>query len=86
MTIWGDFQGLTGVTREGKGVKKFGNLGDVIYGWSFIKMLFSYQEHKYMTPLYPLSYKCTYYWKLLILLTLRSIPSLMKIEDIPNIY
>ena len=34
MEIWGDFQGLTGVTRGGRGVKKLGNWGDVIYGWS----------------------------------------------------
>ena len=34
MTIWGDFQGLTGVPTGGRGVKKFENWGDVIYGWS----------------------------------------------------
>ena len=32
--IWGDFQGLTGVTRGGRGVKFLENWGDVIYGWS----------------------------------------------------
>ena len=34
MAIWGDFQGLTGVTGGGRGVKKSENWGDVIYGWS----------------------------------------------------
>ena len=34
MAIWGDFQGLTGVTGGGRGVKKLENWGDVIYGWS----------------------------------------------------
>ena len=34
MEIWGDFQGITGVTRGGRGVKKLENWGDVIYGWS----------------------------------------------------
>ena len=28
----GDFQGMTGVTRGGRGVKKLGNWGDVNYG------------------------------------------------------
>ena len=34
MAIWGDFQGLIGVTGGGRGVKKLENWGDVIYGWS----------------------------------------------------
>ena len=34
MKIWGDFQGITGVTRGGRGVQKLENWGDVIYGWS----------------------------------------------------
>ena len=34
MAIWGDFQGLTGVTGGGRGVKKLENWDDVIYGWS----------------------------------------------------
>ena len=32
LVIWGDFQGMTGVTRGGRGVKKLENWGDVIYG------------------------------------------------------
>ena len=36
MAILGDFQGLTWVTRGGRGVKKLENWGDVIYGWSLI--------------------------------------------------
>ena len=32
MAIWGDFQGLNGVTRGGRGVEKLENWGDVIYG------------------------------------------------------
>ena len=31
LAIWGDFQGISGVTRGGRGVKKFENWGDVIY-------------------------------------------------------
>ena len=38
--IWGDFQGITGVTRGGRGVKKLENWGDVIYGWSHSEMAF----------------------------------------------
>ena len=34
MGIWGDFQGLTEATGGGRGVKKFENWGDVVYGWS----------------------------------------------------
>ena len=34
LVIWGDFQGIIGVTRGGRGVKNFENWGDVIYGWS----------------------------------------------------
>ena len=34
MAIWGDFQGVIGVTRGGRGVKKDEIWGDVIYGWS----------------------------------------------------
>ena len=34
MGLWGDFQGLTEATRGGRGVKKFENWGDVVYGWS----------------------------------------------------
>ena len=44
MVIWGDFQGLNGVTRGGRGVKKLENWGDVIYGWSlkiFSKIVYS---------------------------------------------
>ena len=37
MAIWDDFQGLTGVTRRGRGVKKLENCGDVIHGWSLSK-------------------------------------------------
>ena len=37
MAIWGDFQGLSGMTRGGRGVKNLENLGDVIYGWSLMK-------------------------------------------------
>ena len=37
MAIWGDFQGLTGVTGGGRGVKKMANWGDVIYRWSLSK-------------------------------------------------
>ena len=37
MAIWGDLQGLTGVTRGGRGVKKLENWGDVIYGWSLVR-------------------------------------------------
>ena len=36
MAIWGGFQGLTGVTGGGRGVKKLKNWGDVIYGWSLL--------------------------------------------------
>ena len=32
--LWGDFQGLIGVTGGGRGVKNSENWGDVIYGWS----------------------------------------------------
>ena len=32
VAIWGDFQGITGVTRGGRGVKKLEKWGDVIYG------------------------------------------------------
>ena len=35
MVIWGDFQGLTGMTREGG--KKIGNWGDVINGCSLME-------------------------------------------------
>ena len=35
MVIWGDFQGITGVTRGGRGVNKLENWGDVIYECSF---------------------------------------------------
>ena len=34
MGIWGNFQGLTEATGEGRGVKKRVNRGDVVYGWS----------------------------------------------------
>ena len=34
LAIWGDFQGITGVTRGGRGVQKLENWDDVIYGWS----------------------------------------------------
>ena len=34
MAIWGDFQGIIGVTRGGRGIKKLEKWGDVIYGWS----------------------------------------------------
>ena len=34
MAIWGDFQGLTGVTGGGREFKKFEKWVDVIYGWS----------------------------------------------------
>ena len=34
MAIWGDFQGITGVKRGERVVKKMENWGDVIYGWS----------------------------------------------------
>ena len=34
MAIWGEFQGLTGETRGGIGVKKLENCVDVIHGWS----------------------------------------------------
>ena len=37
MAIWGDFQGLIGVTGGGRGVKKLQNWGDVIYGCSLMK-------------------------------------------------
>ena len=30
MAIWGNFQGLTGVKRGGRGAKKLENLGDLI--------------------------------------------------------
>ena len=36
MAIWGDFQGLSGVTR-GEGVKKLKIWDDVIYRWSLSK-------------------------------------------------
>ena len=38
MAIWGDFQGITGVTRGGRGVKKLENWGDVIYRWSLKRL------------------------------------------------
>ena len=31
MAIWGDFQGIAGVTRGGRGVKSLENWGDFIY-------------------------------------------------------
>ena len=34
MGIWGNFQVLTEATGGGRGVKKFENWGDVVYGWS----------------------------------------------------
>ena len=34
MGFWGDFQGLNEATGGGRGVKKFENWGDVVYGWS----------------------------------------------------
>ena len=48
MKIWGDFQGLTGVTGGGRGVKKLENWGDVIYGWSLTLMneIFKLQTKK----------------------------------------
>ena len=36
MGFWGDFQGLTEATGGGRGVKKFENWGDIVYGWSLI--------------------------------------------------
>ena len=39
MAIWGDFQGLTGVTGGGRGVKKLENWGDIIYGWSLMNLI-----------------------------------------------
>ena len=48
MAIWGDFQGLTGVTGGGRGVKKLENRGDVIYGWSLI------QARKYVAKMFAL--------------------------------
>ena len=41
MAIWGDFQGITGVTRGGRGVKKLENWGDVIYGCPLTLILFA---------------------------------------------
>ena len=35
MAIWGDFQGITGVTRERMGFKKLQHWVDVFYGWIF---------------------------------------------------
>ena len=45
MAIWGDFQGITGVTRGGRGVEKMKNWGDVIDGWSLrgIEKLITFQ-------------------------------------------
>ena len=40
--IWGDFQGITGVTRGGRGVKKLEKWGDVIYGWPQRKAKFKW--------------------------------------------
>ena len=34
MAIWDDVQGLIGVTRRGKGVKKLEICGDFIHVWS----------------------------------------------------
>ena len=34
--IWGDFQGLSGVSRGGKVVKNHEKLEDVFYGWSLM--------------------------------------------------
>ena len=41
MAIWGDFQGLTRVTRGGRGLKELENWGDVIYGWSLTYQAFT---------------------------------------------
>ena len=35
MAIWGDFQGITVVTRERMGFKKLQHWVDVFYGWIF---------------------------------------------------
>ena len=40
MGVWGDFQGLTGETGGGRGVKNFEKWGDVFYGWSLMKCEF----------------------------------------------
>ena len=37
MTIWGDFHGLTGVTRGGSEVKRLKNRNDFKYGWYLMK-------------------------------------------------
>ena len=36
----GDFQGITGVTRGGRGGQKMEFWGDVIYGWSLTNSQF----------------------------------------------
>ena len=43
MGIWGDFQGLNEATGGGRGVKNRKNLGDVVYGWSLMKISYHYQ-------------------------------------------
>ena len=35
MAVWGNFQGITGVTRERMGFKKLQHWVDVFYGWIF---------------------------------------------------
>ena len=37
MALWGDFQGITRVTRGGSRVINYKNWGDVIYGWSLME-------------------------------------------------
>ena len=38
LAIWDDFQGITGLTRGGRG-QKLENWDDVIYGWSLIMIV-----------------------------------------------
>ena len=39
MALWGNFQGLTGETRGGRGLKNSEKRGDVFYGWSLTSFL-----------------------------------------------